>query len=417
MTTILVAVLILFLFGIAFSAASETALFSLSSIKINTYGRDADPKKRLIAHLVSRPQDLLITMIIINVTMSILIQNLMSTLFGDFSGWALTVALPLALILIFGEVIPKSIGFANNTGISYRVAKPLYLIQKLLLPFRKVLLFITNKIFRWMFFYLKKEEEISVAELEHALRTSEKTGVLAADEADLMKGYLNLEESTVKEFMRPREEVLFFDLGEPLSDILHLFVDQECTRVPVCEGGLDKIKGIMSSGSFFINRDHIKTSADLVRFLKKPFFIPESSSAKTLLDKMYEKRESLAIAVDEYGSFSGLISLEDLVEAVVGEIADRRDEKSRFTRAGENVIIASGKLELLELEAIFDVSLPSENQMVTVGGWLTEQLGDIPKSGTKYIWKNLLFHVLSSDKKRVKRVYIRKLKPQEVKST
>lgn len=378
---------------------------------------DPNPRKRLISRLVSRPQDLLITMIIINVTMSILIQNLMSTLFGDFSGWALTVGVPLALILIFGEVIPKSIGFANNEAISYRVAKPLFIVQKILLPFRKVLLAITNKIFRWMFFYLKKEEEISIPELEHALKTSEETGILGAEEADLMQGYLNLEESTVKEFMRPREEVLFFDLDEPLSDIIHLFVDQECTRVPVCEGGLDQIKGIMTSGIFFINRDHIKTSKDLPRFLKKPFFIPESSSAKALLDKMYEKRESLAIVVDEYGSFSGLISLEDLVEAVVGEIADRRDEKSRFTRAGENVIIASGKLELLELESIFDVTLPTESHMVTVGGWLTEQLGDIPKSGTKYIWKNLLFHVLSSDQKRVKRIYIRKLKPQELKTS
>ncbi|HSX03743.1 MAG TPA: hemolysin family protein [Rhabdochlamydiaceae bacterium] len=414
MTYILVTVLIVFLFGIAFSAASETALFSLSPIKIKAYSHDPDPKKRLISRLVSRPQDLLITMIIINVTMSILIQNLMSTLFGDFSGWAFTVGLPLALILIFGEAIPKSVGFANNTAISYRVAKPLFVIQKIFLPFRKVLLAITNKIFRWMFFYLKKEGEISVAELEHALKTSEASGVLGPDEADLMQGYLKLEESTVKEFMRPREEVLYFDLNDPLTEIVHLFVDQECTRVPVCEGGLDKIKGIMTSGLFFINRDHIKTSGDLVRFLKKPFFIPESSSAKAILDEMYEKKESLAIAVDEYGSFSGLISLEDLVEAVVGEIADRRDEKSRFTRAGENVIIASGKLELLELESIFDLSIPSESHMVTVGGWLTEQLGDIPKTGTKYIWKNLLFHVLSSDQKRVKRIYIRKLKPQEL---
>lgn len=409
-TFILIVVLILLLMGIAFAAASETALFSLSSIKVKTFSQDADPKKRLIAYLLAHPHDLLITMIMMNVTMSILVQNVISTLFGDYSGWALNVGVPLALTLIFGEVIPKSIGFANNAAVAYRAAKPLLTVQKLLLPLRKVLLGITNAIFPWMFFYLKKEKEISIDELQHALRTSEETGVLGAEEADLMKGYLNLEESMVKEFMRPREEVLFFDLDDPLSDLIHLYVDQECTRIPICKGGLDQVKGIMTSGIFFINREKIQTTKDLLSYLKKPFFVPESSSAKQLLDQMYERKESLAIVVDEYGSFSGLISLEDLVESVVGEIADRRDEKSPYTRAGEDVVIASGKLELLEFEDIFNVVLPSENHMVTVGGWLTEQLGDIPKSGTKYIWKNFLFHVLSSDQKRVRRVYIRKMK-------
>jgi magnesium and cobalt exporter, CNNM family len=101
--------------------------------------------------------------------------------------------------------------------------------------------------------------------------------------------------------------------------------------------------------------------------------------------------------------------LEDLVEAVVGEIVDRRDEKSRYTRSGEDVLIASGKLELMELQQLFDVGIKSENHMVTLGGWLTEQMGDIPKSGSKYTYKNLLFHVLSADSKRVRRIYIRRI--------
>lgn len=416
MITLFVSSLVFLLFCVAFSAASETALFSLSSIKVKAYSQDADPKKRLIAHLLSRPHDLLITMIILNVTMSILVQNVTSNMFGDYSGWAINVALPLALTLIFGEIIPKSIGFAHNERIARRVAKPLSFLQKLFLPLRKALLFISGGITRVMFFYLKKEKEISVDELEHALATSEATGVLGSEEAELMRGYLQLEESTVKEFMRPREEVLFYDFNEPLNELIHLFVDMECTRIPVCEGGLDQVKGIITSGVFFINRESIKSPADLPPFLKKPFFVPESSSAKALLEEMYERRESLSIVVDEYGSFSGLITLEDLVESVVGEIADRRDEKSRYTKTGEDVIIASGKLELLELEELIHVSLPSENNMVTIGGWITEQMGDIPKSGTQYVWKNLLFHVLSSDQRRVKRVYIRKLKPQEIKS-
>lgn len=117
--------------------------------------------------------------------------------------------------------------------------------------------------------------------------------------------------------------------------------------------------------------------------------------------------------MDEYGSVSGLIALEDLVETVVGQIADRRDEASHYTRPSDDIVIASGKLELIEFEEIFDYHLESPNNMATIGGWLTELLGDIPKSGTKIERHGFLFHVLASDVNRVRRVYIRRLLPKE----
>jgi putative hemolysin len=132
-------------------------------------------------------------------------------------------------------------------------------------------------------------------------------------------------------------------------------------------------------------------------------------SAEALLRQMYEREEPLALAVDEYGSISGLIALEDLVETVVGEIADARDEKSRYTKSGDDVMIASGKMELAEFETLFGVALPSENHMVTLGGWLTEQMGDIPKTGVKYTAYGFLFHVLAADVKRVRRIYVRRM--------
>jgi putative hemolysin len=213
--------------------------------------------------------------------------------------------------------------------------------------------------------------------------------------------------------MRPREEVLFFDLEEPLSRLIHLFVDQECSRIPVCRGGLDQIVGMMTSRLFFLHRPTLHETMDLLPILKKPLFVPETMGAQVLMHQMYQREESLAIVVDEYGSISGIIALEDMVEVVVGEIADRRDEKNRYTSAGENVIITSGKLELVEFTQIFGVELKSETNMVTIGGWLTEQLGDIPKTGAKYVTKEFLFHVLSADPQRVRRVYIRRLQTKK----
>jgi CBS domain containing-hemolysin-like protein len=263
---------------------------------------------------------------------------------------------------------------------------------------------------RILFFFLRKEDEISIDELQHALRTSRKLGVLNEEEAELVRGYLLLQESTVKERMRPREEVLYFDLDEPLTKLIHLFVDQECSRIPVCERGLDKIVGVMTSRIFFLHRPLLKTVADLRPILEKPFFVPESIPAKTLLRQFYDRQESFAVVVDEYGSTSGIIALEDLVETVIGEIVDRRDEKSLYTMSGEDVMIASGKMELADIEKIFDVPLVSENHMVTIGGYLTEKMGDIPKSGSKFVSDDFLFHVLAAEPTRVRRVYIRRLK-------
>ena len=407
---LLVLVIAILLFFSGLFSASETALFSLSSLKIKAYKQDKDARKQLIAELLLSPRDLLVTIIMLNIAINILIQNVFSSLFGDSSNWMLNVGVPLVLTLMLGDVVPKSIGLVNNVKISYKISPLISLLQKILLPIRKILVFITNHISRVLFFFLRKEQEISIDELQHALRTSRQYGVLQEDEAELVRGYLALQESTVKERMRPREEVLFFDLDESLSKLVHLFVDQECSRIPVCDKGLDQIVGIITSRLYFLHKEKISKIEDLRPILEKPFFVPETVPAKTLLRQFYDRQESFVIVVDEYGSVSGIIALEDLVETVIGEIADRRDEKNLYTSSGEDVMIVSGKMELAELEKIFDVTLISENNMVTLGGYLTEKLGDIPKSGSKYMTSDFLFHVLASEPTRVRRVYIRRLR-------
>lgn len=412
MITFQILLLLLFLICSGFFSSSEVALFSLSSMKVKSFKSDPDKRKQLVARLLASPRDLLVTIIMFNIIVNILIQNVTSSIFGDFSGWAFNVGIPLTLTIVFGEVIPKSIGMANNAQISYRVAPLLNAAQHLFLPIRKVLISVTSFISRIMFFFLKPEEDISYDELQHALKTSRRFGILNEDEAELVRGFLLLQDSQVKELMRPREEVLYYDLDDPLSKLIHLFVDQECSRIPVCRENIDNVIGMINSQIFFINRESLQTSADVLPLLVKPFFAPEGVSAEGLLRQMYEKEQSIALVVDEYGSISGLISLEDLVETVVGEIADARDEKSRYTMSGEDVLIASGKLELAEFERIFGVALPSENNMVTIGGWLTELMGDIPKTGAKYTSSGFFFHVLAADAKRIRRIYVRRIKPR-----
>ncbi len=259
-----------------------------------------------------------------------------------------------------------------------------------------------------MFFYLKKEPSISKDELEHVLKKSEEHGVLQPDDAELVWGYLNLQDTTVKEVMRPREEILFYSLQEPLSKLTHLFVDLQCSRVPVCKDTIENMLGIITAKNFFLNSTNIKTSSDLNNYLLKLYFVPENSLARTLLRRLDERNQEMAIVVDEYGSISGLITYEDLVEVVVGKISDFRDQVSLYTRAGPHEIIASGKLELLDFNEIYDTNLESEN-MVTIAGWLTEKLGEIPKAGSKFEIEGFLFQILAADPNRIRRLYIRHL--------
>ena len=382
-------------------------------MQVKAYGQSTDLRKKLVATLLQRPADLLVTLLMLNTAVNILIQNVVSSLFGSYSGWLLNVGVPLAITMIFGEVIPKSIGFANNEKIACSSANTIYGFEKFFYPIRFMLTKITHWVTPWEFFFLRKQQQFSIEELLHALKTSHKEGVLNADEAELVRGYLHLEDASVKELMRPREEVLFYDLDEPLERLITLFVDQECSRIPICRSGLDEVIGVMSANSFFLYRDTIASANDLLIYLQKPFFVPETLQGRSLLRKFYDRKESLALVVDEYSSVSGLITLEDLVETVIGEIADRRDEKERFTRSSADVIIASGKLELSELEEIIGIALESRASMVTIGGWLTEQLGDIPKNGMKFISHGLFFHILAADPNRVRRVYIRRFKSHE----
>lgn len=405
----LVLLLILAFLGGYFSA-TETAFFSLSSSKLKTYRLSEDPRKQIIASLLSRPRDLLVTVFILNTLANILLQNVSSSAFGKDGAWLFKVVVPFLITLIFGEIIPKYIGIQNNTSIAMANARSINFIQNLLGPIRRLTIAITAPISRFMFFFLRKEESISKEELRHVLKKSEEHGVLHEEEAELVWGYLNLQDADVREVMRPREEILYYNIKEPLSKLTYLIADQHCSRLPVCIDKIENMLGIISAKEYFIRKESIQKPEDLIPFLAKPFYVPETTPAPLLLKRLEEKVQEIALVVDEYGSISGLITYEDLVEVVVGNISDMRDEKSLFTKAGENEIIASGKMELVDFNDFFKTDLESPNNMVTIGGWLTEAMGEIPISGQKFESHGFFFQVLSAEPNKIKRLYIRQLK-------
>lgn len=408
---ILSIILILLIVLSAILSASETSLFSLSSYTLKSYAKNEDSRKNLIFHMMKKPRDLLVTILMMNIFANILVQNTVSSIFGNFSSWALKVGVPLFLTLFFGEIIPKTIALPNNKKISYKVAPFISFSYRMLKPIRLVLVKITEIISRTIFFFLRKEKHLSYHEIHMILEKSKEKGILSHDESELIKGYLKINDSLVKEEMRPREEIIYFDINKPISDLIYLFKKEECTRIPVCDKNLDNVLGIISSHYYFFHSEEIKDSKQLIQYLKKPFFVPDTLPSKNLLFKLRHKNESIALVVDEYGSISGIITQEDIVESIIGEISDLRDIKSKYTRSDEGVIIASGKLELDEFRDIFGFDLPKKSHSATLGGWIIDQFEDIPQAGTKLEYEGFLFYILSADPNRIKRVYIRRIQP------
>lgn len=404
-----VAILLFLTFCSGYFSASETALFSLPGVRVKAYAQDSSKRRRLIAQLLQRPKDLLVTVFMLNTLVNILLQNVASNMFGVFAGWSLKVGVPLVITLLFGEIIPKYLGMLHNIAISDYVAPLISTLQNFLGPVRRVVISITYPVSRMMFFFLHKEENISREELLHVLKTSEEMEVLNKDEAELVCGYIDLQEVLVKELMRPRQDVLFYDIQEPLTKLTYLFVDRQCSRIPVCDGSLENVLGIISAKEFFLYRKELTSKERLYERMLKVFFVPENMLARVLLRRFDEKKLIIAMVVDEYGSIAGLITREDILEVIIGQIKDYRDDKGLYSRQSDTEIIASGKLEIDEFNTLFAADLQSENNMVTIGGWLTEQLGEIPKSGKKFEAEGFLFHVLSATPNRIRRLYVRKL--------
>ncbi|MFA6502602.1 MAG: hemolysin family protein, partial [Parachlamydiales bacterium] len=392
--------------------------FYLSFFTVNAYKNDVDKRKKLIHKLLLHPKDLLVTILILNVLANILIQNVVSSIFDTFPSWLLKVGVPLAITLFFGEIIPKSVALANNKDIACYLAPFINFSSRIIKPLRILITKVAGFVSRTMFFFLKKEKPLTIEELEYVISVSEEQKILTSDETDLIEGYLGLYDSNIKENLRPRDEVLFFDINSPKDELIKIFSDKEYSRVPVCDDKLDNILGVISLKRFFLHQAEITINKDLLKFLKKPLFVVETMKSWDLFLEFRKNREDIAIVVDEYGSVTGIITLEDLIEQVVGNISDKKNEGARYTYCSKDEIIASGKMEIDELENLFDIDIKRKSNAVTIGGFLIDELGDIPSAGEKITVDSLHFQILAADPNRIKKVYIRLVKqPKKRKPT
>lgn len=404
---LLILLLFFLLFCSAFFSASEVAFFSLSSLKIAYFKQSQEPKKRQVALLFDAPRDLLITILVLDVSVNIIIQNLVASLFFDFDSYLLTVGVPLFLVLLFGDFLPKAVAIRHNQRIAVAVAPLFHWLQRCIAPIRILLNWASSSFGHLFSFFLPKEKELSLQQLKEAIRGSKESALLDEEEVRWIDGYLDLHQFIVKELMRKRHEIIAFDLHAPLEELYQMMVEEQHSEIPVYEDEFDHLVGVITAEDLFVHRDEINSSVEVKQYVKKPFFVPEGMVAKHLIEEFQKRAERLAIVVNEHGSWSGLITLEDLTRFFLRSSHDKRKETT--PQSMNEVMVISGQTELQEVEEKLKVQLPSPSNCVTIGGWLTEQAGDLLQSGDRFTYDSLLFHVLSADEKKITRMYIRHL--------
>ena len=405
--------IVVLLFCCAMIAASEVALFSLTSKDISDLSLKNPPKASAINELLHKPKKLLATILVANnflhiaivILFSFSLDTVFSTIASPILKFAVEVILITFLILLFGEVLPKIYASRNNVKFAIFIVYPLSILDRLLspisLPMRSLTLFLQEKLG-------KQKTNLSVDQLSQALELTS-TEDTSTEEQKLLEGIVSFGNTDTKQVMSPRIDLFALEISETFAEIYPKIVEKGYSRIPVYRGNIDQIEGVLFIKDLI---PHInKTSFNWKSLLREPFFVPENKKLDDLLKDFQSMKSHLAIVVDEYGGTSGLVTLEDVIEEIVGDISDEFDDDNiNYTQLDDKNFLFEGKINLKDFYRIIDVDEDlfevRKGEAETLAGFILEILGNFPKKGHKIQFENCLFVIEAVDKKRVKQIKV-----------
>ena len=382
-TSIYAGIIILLLFCSSFFSKSETVFSSVSKAKLMTYIDENRKGSRKALWLADNFDKVLSVLLVGNNLVNIAISTLGLRLFlglfssdGSYVDVINTVAITI-IVLIFGEILPKSRGKANPEKNALRLSGVLYVVVKILTPisypFYKM-----NKL--TLHEDVDESENISSDDLENIIDTMEEEGEIDHKEADMLQKVLDLNEVDVKDIMTPRVDCVYLDINTPIDDVKKCFFQNQYSRVPVYKDSVDHIVGVLFEKDFFKEYINNPKLTSIKRILQKPVYVVGSMRADDLLTLFKKKKNHLAIVVDEYGGFDGVVTMEDCLEELVGEIFDEHDDVPvTIKKIGDNKFEVSGDLEIENLFDYFDIEGEVETEATTVGGLVQELLERLPE--------------------------------------
>ena len=407
-----IAILVL-LFCSALVSGAEVALFSLSQKDIDDTLQEHPSKGKIISKLLEKPKKLLATLLVANnfITIGVIIlfvylgNNVFSGILSPVLKFSIEVIVVTFLILLFGEVLPKVYASRNNIKFAKWIAYPVAILDKLLspisLPMRKATIYLHNKLG-------KQKTNFSVDQLSQALELTD-SDESSSDEQKILEGIVTFGNTDTKQVMSPRMDIFALEIDESFASIYSKIIEMGFSRIPVYRDNIDQIEGVLFVKDLL---PHInKEDFDWKTLLREPFFVPENKKIDNLLKDFQSMKSHLAIVVDEYGGTSGLISLEDIIEEIVGDISDEFDgDNPNYSKIDEKNYLFEGKTNLKDFYRVIDVEEElfesTKGEAETLAGFILEILGNFPKKDQKIIFENCTFTIETVDKKRVKQIKV-----------
>ena len=408
------ALLLVLLICSALVSGAEVAFFSLTQPDLEQDELQQNKRLSIISKLLNRPKKLLATILVannfINIAIVILFAYLGNFIFEDISNsivkFIIEVVLITFLILLFGEILPKVYASRNNMKFALFMVYPLRFLDiicsPLSLPMRSVTIAIHNKLG-------KQKSNLSVDQLSQALElTSEED--TTKEEQKILKGIVSFGNTDTKQVMRPRLDIFALNIEEEYLDVIKEITEKGYSRILVYQDNIDNIKGILYVKDVLPYID--KTEFDWNTLIREPFFVPENKKLDDLMVEFQEKKVHLAVVVDEYGGTSGIVSLEDIIEEIVGDISDEFDDEDViYSKLDSKNYIFEGKTTLKDFYRIIQLeeAEPFEDnkgEAETLAGFILEISGSFPKLSSKIKFENYVFTIEALDKKRIKQLKI-----------
>ena len=406
MNTSLIIIMICIMMSAYFSA-TETAFSSLNRIRVKNMAEKGNKKAKLVMQLADDYDSLLSTILIGNNIVNILLASLATLLFvdmlGEDIGPSVSTAVTTIVVLIFGEVSPKSIAKESPEQIAMFSAPFLQLLVIVLTPFN-YLFGLWKKMLSKL---IKSENNSSITEEEllTIVAEAQQEGGIDEQESMLIRSAIEFSEQEAKDILTPRIDIEGVSTEASKEEIAKVFVETGYSRLPLYEESMDHIIGVIYQKDFYNYIYH--TDKEITSIVRPALFIPESKKIGELLKELQYKKSHIAIVLDEYGGTTGIVTMEDILEELVGEIWDEHDEVTHeIEKVSDKEYLVLGSTNLEDLFEMLDKEKDEDMEVLTVSGWVMELLGKIPEKGDKFEFENLQVSVLEMDEKRVEKIRI-----------
>ncbi len=403
-----IVILLILLMLSGFFSSAETALFSISKSRARHIAKEKDKANILIKKMKGDPHRLLSTILIgnnvVNVGASALATSITINLFPNYAV-GLATGVMTFLILVFGEVFPKSVATRNNVLIARLTIYPIYWLSILFLPIILFMNFIPRLTGR-----IQKTPAATEEELMTFVEVVEEEGGIEEEEREFISNIFEFDDTNASEIMTPRADMFIIDANDKLE--LEKVINSGFTRIPVTDGELDNIIGIINIKDLFLQQIKSGEALNIREIMTPPYFVPENKKLDKLFQQFKKRRQHMAIIVDEHGGVSGLITLEDALEELVGEISDETDKiEPLIVRTGTNEWRVLGKTEIDDVNDRIPMQIPDIRDYDTFSGYVLHNIGRIPKEKETFTINGYSITVAEKDGNRIREYHLKKNTP------